>query len=289
MRCASLCGTFRNEMNTLPVNKKIQILSALTEGVSIRGTSRMTGAHIVTILRLLREAGIRCGELMEEKMKGIHPDSVQCDEIWTFIGKKDARLNGNDGPDAGSHFIFVALESKTKLIPCFTLGKRDETTAYRFMSELRRRTIGRYQITTDSFGAYRTAVGLAFNWQVDYGQLVKSYRSNGHQKREGYSPSQFVDLSTKTIFGNPDPKKISTSYVERSNLSMRMGLRRLTRLTNAYSKKRDNLWAALALYFAWYNFGRIHQTLGKTPAMAAGITDHPWTLAEIMGWEDLSK
>lgn len=273
-------------MNILPVERKIQVIQGLLEGASIRSISRMTGCHIVTILRLLREAGIRCGELMDEKMRGIQAESVQVDELWSFVGKKDRRLNGHDNhQELGSQFIFVAMEAKTKLIPCFAVGKRDEATAYRFMMELRKRTIGRYQLTTDAFAAYRLAVGLAFDFNVDYGQLVKTYSGNGHPKAEGYSPSNFVRVNQIAVFGNPDPEKISTSFIERQNLTLRMQMRRLTRLTNGFSKKLENLWSALALHYAWYNLGRVHMSLkGATPAMAAGIAERPWTVSDIMGW-----
>lgn len=274
------------DMNTLPLHKKTMILAALTEGASVRSISRMTGCHIVTILRLLREAGIRCGELMDEKMRGIQAESIQVDELWSFVGKKDRRLNGHDNHKVlGSQFIFVAMEANTKLIPCFAVGKRDEATAYRFMMELRKRTIGRYQLTTDAFSAYRLAVGLAYNFNVDYGQLVKAYTKNGSPKTEGYSPSEFVRVQQIAVFGNPDPEKISTSFIERQNLTLRMQMRRLTRLTNGFSKKLENLWSALALHFAWYNLGRGHMSLkGATPAMAAGIAEKPWTISDIMGW-----
>lgn len=274
-------------MNVLPVERRIQILQGLLEGSSIRSISRLTGTHIVTILRLLREAGVRCAELMDEKMRGIRPEAIQCDEIWTYCKKKDARLTWNDPPEVGSQFVFVALEAQTKLIPCFLLGQRNEMTTYRFMADLRKRTVGRYQITTDAFAPYHSAVALTFGGlNVDYAQLIKSFRRNGHPKAESYSPSKFVRTKPVIFYGNPDPKKISTSYVERQNLSMRTHLRRLTRLSLGFSKKWENLWAMLAVYFCWYNLGRAHLSLGgKTPAMAAGLTDHPWTLAEIMGWE----
>ena len=187
----------------------------------------------------------------------------------------------SDGLDVGDQFIFVAMEAETKLVPCYAVGKRDALTAARFMMDLKRRIRGRVQLTTDAFPAYPDAVELAFGSDVDYAQLIKAFRSNGFT-REVYGPSDIVETVPITIMGNPDKRSISTSYIERQNLTMRMQMRRLTRLTNGFSKKLENLKAALALHFSWYNFGRIHQTLKVTPAMEAGITDHLWSWEEIM-------
>ena len=169
------------------------------------------------------------------------------------------------------------------MVPCFEVGKRDQQTATRFMLNLWERLSGRFQLTTDAFQGYFEAVETVFGADVDFGMLVKSYKSNGTPKREGYTPSDIADIQSMPVSGNPDPHRISTSHIERQNLSLRMSCRRLTRLTTAFSKKLDNLKAALALHFAWYNFGRIHQTLRVTPAMEAGITDHIWTWEEILG------
>ena len=276
---SAICTIFKGEMNRLPISRKVQILTALTEGASVRSVSRMTGAHIVTILRLLGEAGDKAKALMDAKIRDIRAKEIQCDEIWGFVGKKDKRLNGGDGASLGSQFVFVAIEARTKLVPTFVVGKRNLETATRFMLDLRKRVAGRVQITTDAFPVYADAVEVAFGVDCDYAMLIKSYASNGYPKSEGYVPSDFMDTKPITITGNPDPKKISTSYIERT---MRMSMRRLTRLTNGFSKKLENLKAALALHFAWYNFGRVHQTLRVTPAMAAGITGHIWTWEEIL-------
>ena len=179
----------------------------------------------------------------------------------------------------------MAIEAETKLIPCYAVGKRDALTATRFMMDPKRRIQGRVQLTTDAFRAYPDAVELAFGSDMDYAQLIKAFRSNGFT-REVYGPSDIVETVPITIMGNPDKRSISTSYIERQNLTMRMQMRRLTRLTNGFSKKLVNLKAALALHFAWYNFGRIHQTLKVTPAMEAGIADHLWGWEDIMDWSN---
>lgn len=271
-------------MNTLPLDKKILILSALTEGASIRSASRMSGAHIVTVLRLLNETGEKCASLMDTKMRRIRAKNVECDEVWTFCGKKEKNLKPGDSLEMGSQYVFVALESSTKLVPCFAVGKRDQDTATRLLLDLRDRTSGRFQLTTDSFPGFRYAVRYVFGQDgLDYAQLTKQFESNGHPVREGYVPSDFVRTKETIIMGNPDPKKISTSYVERQNLTLRTGMRRFTRLSLGFSRKLENLIAALRLHFVNYNFRAVHGTLKTTPAIAAGITDHIWSWEEILG------
>ncbi len=243
--------------------------------------SRITGVHKVTILRLLKETGEKCEALLDSKMRDIEAKEIQCDEIWTYVAKKEKRRKRTDGPDVGDQYIFVALEAQTKLIPCYAVGKRDGTTATRFMKDLESRLDGRIQLTTDAFPAYPDAVEESFGADVDYAQLIKAFRSNGVH-RDAYAPADIVEMIPITIMGSPDRRSISTSYIERQNLTIRMQMRRFTRLTNAFSKKLDNLKAALALHFAWYNFGRIHQSLKVTPAMEAGITEHLWEWEEIL-------
>ena len=268
-------------MNVVPRDRKITILNALTEGNSIRSIERMTGTHRDTIMRLMRSTGEKCQELLDGKMRDIPAKEMQCDEIWCFVGKKDKRLTPHDGLEKGSQFIFVAMDPNTKLIPCFAIGKRTAATATAFMVDLASRLQNKIQLTTDGFKPYVEAVYTAFDLDVDYGMLSKIYGGNG-AGREGYSPSDFIRTTPERIFGHPDPERISTSYIERQNLTMRMQIRRLTRLTNAFSKKLENLHAALALHFAWYNFMRVHQTLKVTPAMEAGISDYVWDMRDVI-------
>ncbi len=272
-------------MNRLHRSRQVQILSMLTEGVSICAISRITGVHKVTILKLLKETSEKCEALLDSKMRDIPAKEIQADEIWTYVAKKQRKVRSSDGRGVGDQFIFVALEAETKLVPCYAVGKRDALTATRFMMDLRRRIQGRVQLTTDAFRPYPDAVERAFGADVDYAQLIKAFRSNGFT-REVYNPSDIIETIPITIMGNPNKRSISTSYIERQNLTMRMQMRRLTRLTNGFSKKLDNLKAALALHFAWYNFGRIHQTLKVTPAMESGITDHLWGWEDIMDWSN---
>lgn len=273
-------------MNTLKPEKKLAILAALVEGNSIRSTERMTGVHRDTILRLLREVGERCLAILEERMRGFHSSFIEADEIWTYVFKKEGRLTEQDReqhPERGDQYVFVALDAESKLIPTFRVGKRDGQTALAFMEELRRRLAenGRIQLTTDGLNAYIGAVEEAFGSDVDYAQLEKHY--GAVPAGDGrYAPPRVTETVSTVINGNPQPAMICTSYVERQNLTMRMMMRRFTRLTNAFSKKLENLKAALALHFAYYNFCRVHRTLRVTPAMQAGITDRVWGLSELL-------
>lgn len=272
-------------MNKLKREKQLAVISALVEGNSIRSVERMTGVHGDTIMRLLGRVGERCLALLDTHMRAFHSQHLQVDEIWTFVQKKEARLTDQErqGREIGDQYVFVALDAETKLVPSFAVGKRDGETALSFLTELRRRLNGngRIQLTTDGLNAYLGAVEEAFGADVDYAQLVKLYGAvNPGPGR--YSPPRVTETISTPITGNPDPRHISTSYVERHNLTIRMQIRRFTRLTNAFSKRLANLKAALALYFAHYNFVRIHQTLRVTPAMAAGIADKVWRLEELL-------
>lgn len=270
-------------MNVVPKERQIQVLSALVEGNSIRSVERMTGTHRDTIMRLLLRAGEGCARLLDEKMVDLPCRYVQVDEIWTFVRKKQRMLTKREkhNSELGDQYIFVALDAYTKLIPLFQVGKRDGRTATRFMADLQSRLTSRTQLTTDGFEPYVQAVEDAFGADVDYGQLVKIYKSNG-AGRGRYAPPECVEAIPTIINGEPNPYKISTSYIERQNLTMRMSLARLARLSLAFSKKLDNLKAALALHFAWYNFGRVHGSLRVTPAMEAGIAGHIWTMEELV-------
>ncbi len=272
-------------MNQLQPEKQLAVIAALVEGNSVRSVERLTGVHRDTILRLLVRVGERCERLLDERMRGFHSQHLQIDEIWTFCAKKEARLQGPEvfSEELGDQYVFVALDAESKLVPTFAVGKRDGETALRFLTDLRQRLDGngRVQVTTDAFRAYLGAMEETFGADVDYAQLVKLYRAENPGPGR-YSPPRVQETISTPIEGHPDPRHISTSYVERQNLTMRMQMRRFTRLTNAFSKKLANLKAALALHFAWYNFVRVHKTLRVTPAMAAGLTDRVWGLADLL-------
>ncbi len=273
-------------MNRLKPEKKERILSALVEGCSIRSIERMTGVHRDSIMRLLGRVGEGCSRLLEEKMRGLDLHSLQADEIWTFVGKKQKRVRPGDNGHVGDQYVYVAIDADTELVPCFAVGKRDVTTTNSFIMDLKRTLNGnRVHLTTDGYSPYVDAVRRAFGSEIDYGQIMKTYKTNPHAGRDRYRPADFVVLTPIVINGNPDAERMSTSYVERQNLTMRMQLRRFTRLTNGFSKKLENLKAALALHFAWYNFVRVHQSLKTTPAAAAGITHGPWKMSDLLEWE----
>jgi IS1 family transposase len=261
----------------------IRAIQCLIEGCSIRSTERMTGLNRNTIMSLLVLAGNRCAQLMDARMRELPCRRIQCDEIWTYVGKKARHVRKGDPEEFGDQWVYVALDADTKLVPSFVVGKRSIENTSAFMYDLYRR-IGqhRVQLTTDGFPHYRKAVGEAFGTEVDFAQLVKLYGDYGQHGDEKYSPSPIVEVISKVREGNPDPDHISTSYVERQNLTIRMQLRRFTRLTNAFSKKLVNLQAAVALHFAFYNFCRVHTALRVTPAMEAGITNHVWAVAELL-------
>jgi transposase-like protein/IS1 family transposase len=261
-----------------------QALKCLLEGCSIRSTERLTGLNRNTIMRLLIVAGERSARLMNERMREIRPTYLQCDEIWTYVAKKRARVRKGDPVDAGDQWVFVALDEQTKLIPHFEIGKRTRDTTEQFLRGLRWKLAeNRFQITTDGYHFYRSIQSI-FAGLTDFAQLVKLFGDYGqHDTADArYSPPRITEVISKVIDGNPDEEHISTSFVERSNLSMRMGMRRFTRLTNAFSKKLENLQAAVALYFAHYNFCRVHSSLRVTPAMEAGLTDHVWSVGELL-------
>ena len=269
-------------MNTLTLEKKLAIISMMVEGNSIRSVERMTRVHRDTIMRLVVRVGMACERLLDAQMRGLHCKQVQADEIWTYVGKKEKRIRYDDNPElVGDQYVFVAMDSDTKLVPCFRVGKRNAANAWYFVRDLEGRLANRVQLTTDGFRPYKDAVEDAFGANVDYAMLVKVYADSGKADTR-YSPGEIVDVRSIPIIGNPYPNLISTTHIERQNLNMRMQLRRFTRLTNAFSKKLGNLKAALALHFAHYNFCRIHSTLRVTPAMAAGVTERVWELRELV-------
>jgi transposase-like protein/IS1 family transposase len=288
-RCSQCRKTFTesharplDEMR-VPFDKAVMILQLLVEGTSIRSIERVTQVHRDTILRLLVLAGERCARLLDEKMRGLKCNFIQSDEIWTFCFKKQRRVRKADPAEFGDQWVFVAIDAETKLVPSFAIGKRTASTTHDFIQDLSERVTNRIQITTDGFRFYVNAVGRSFGADVDFAQLVKLYGDYGqHDSDAKYSPSPIIEVISKVRQGEPDEDHISTSYVERQNLTMRMAMRRFTRLTNAFSKKLDNLKAAIALHFAYYNFCRVHKTLRVTPCMEAKITDHVWNIAELI-------
>jgi transposase-like protein/IS1 family transposase len=255
----------------------------LVEGNSIRSTERITKLDRNTIMRLLLLAGKKCEAILDAKMRGLRPKHLQIDEIWTFVQKKNRHVRRGDSPEIGDQWVFVAIDAESKLVPCFHVGKRHREDTRAFVCDLYSRIDGRTQVTTDGLNHYRNEVPDAFGSDVDFAQLVKLFGEWGqHDADARYSPSPIVEVISKVRSGDPDPDHISTSYVERQNLTMRTQMRRFTRLTLGFSKKLAHLKAAVALHFAYYNFCRIHSTIRVTPAMEAGITDHIWTLLELL-------
>jgi IS1 family transposase len=244
----------------------------------------MTGASKVTIIRLLESIGAACAEYQDKALRNLSCKRIQCDEIWQFCYAKEKNVpadkQGKFG--YGNVWTWVALDAETKLIPCWRLGTRGAGTAYEFMHDLAARLANRVQLTTDGHRVYLDAVESAFGSEIDYAMLVKLYGNDASEETR-YSPAECIGCRAIPISGNPKVKHISTSYVERQNLTMRMGMRRFTRLTNGFSKKVENHQHALALHYMHYNFCRIHQTLRVTPAMEAGISDHVWSIEEVVG------
>ena len=269
----------------VPQDKALLAVQLLLEGNSIRSTERITGLDRNTIMKVLVLAGEKCNKVMGRLIVNVPVKDVQCDEIWGFIRKKEGHKTTEEvATDAtiGDAYAFVAIERNTKLILNFALGRRDQATTDAFIEGLRLATAPRqFQISTDGFRPYITAIEDALEDRVDYGMLVKQY-SEAPTDEKRYSPAQCTGCKRKKMIGNPDRERISTSHVERQNLTMRMQIRRLTRLTNAFSKKWENHWAALALHFGYYNFCRIHSSIRVTPAMEAGISDHVWDLGELL-------
>lgn len=271
-------------MNKLTTSKRVQIVSALVEGNSIRATCRMTGASKNTVTKLLVELGEACSKYQDQAFKNLPCKLIQCDEIWSFVGAKEKNVpkdkKGRFG--YGDVWTWTALCAETKLVPCWYVGDRNAGAANHFMHDLAGRLANRVQLTTDGHKVYLNAVEKAFGSGIDYSMLIKIYGAAQSEGEVRYSPAQCMGAKKSVISGKPEAKHASTSFVERQNLTMRMSMRRFTRLTNAFSKKVTNHEAAIALHFMYYNFARIHQTLRVTPAMAAGVSDHVWSLEEIV-------
>lgn len=270
-------------MNILPIEKKAQILQLLVEGMSMRAVSRVADVSINTVTKLLEDVGTACAKYQDETLRDLNCKRVQCDEIWGFCYSKEKNVTPeNKGVlGHGDVYTWTGIDSDTKLMVSYMLGKRDAEYANAFMQDLSSRLSNRVQLTTDGHKPYLEAVESAFHGDIDYAMLVKHYGPGSSTDQRRYSPSEFVSAEPRKINGNPDINKVSTSYVERANLTMRMGMRRLTRLTNGFSKKVENLEHAVSLHFMHYNFARIHKTLRVTPAMEASISDHAWSLEDI--------
>jgi IS1 family transposase len=272
-------------MNKLTTEKRCAVVRALTEGCSIRATVRMTGVAKNTVVKLLADLGTACADYQDRTLRNLPCKRLQLDEIWSFVYAKAKNVPADKVGEfgVGDVWTWTAIDAESKLIPSWLIGTRDGDAAKTFVNDLAGRLANRVQITSDGHSAYLQAVEDAFGWDVDYAMLVKIYGAGGGQSETRYSPAVCIGCNKHRVTGNPDPKHVSTSYAERANLSMRMHMRRFTRLTNAFSKKLENHGHAIALYFMWYNFGRIHQTLRCTPAMRAGVTDHVWSVEEIVG------
>ena len=268
--------------NVLPIEKQALIVSALAECNSIRSIERITGVHRDTIMRLGVRVGQGCMKLMDAKMRNLSCTRLEMDEIWGFVGKKQKNVGFEDDPSLGDVWTFCAIDADTKLVPAFMVGKRDKATANAFVEDIAGRMNNRLQISTDGLAAYVDAISGAFGNDVDFAQIIKTY---GHQEvsnNRRYSAPDFVSSEKVAVIGNPDNDLISTSYVERLNATTRLHMRRLTRLTLAFSKKLDNFEAAVGLHFAYYNFVKRHSTVKCTPAMAAGVTAAQWSVEDLV-------
>ena len=270
-------------MNRLPLAKRVAVISALVEGCSVRSTSRLSGVAKGTILRLLAEVGSACARYQDEAIRNVAAQRVQIDEIWSFVGAKQKNLTtANTARGAiGDVWTFVAIEAQTKLVLSWLVGTRDAGCATEFCQDVAGRLSNRIQLTTDGHKMYLSAVEDAFGAGIDYAMLQKIYRSavDGETR---YSPAKCIGCLPQTIAGAPDPAHVSTSYIERQNLTMRMNMRRFTRLTNAFSKKLENHGHSISLFYMHYNFVRVHQSLRVTPAMEAGLTTRTWSIQDIV-------
>lgn len=274
-------------MNKLPIEKRAQILGMLVEGNSMRSTSRMADCSINTVSKLLVDVGSACGAFQDLALRNLPCKRIQVDEIWSFVYSKQRNVPEGMENHAGDIWTWTALCADTKLMCNWMVGTRDAEIAKTFILDLSERLANRVQLTSDGYRLYLNAVEEAFGGDIDYAMLVKIYTGTHEaDSKRRYSPAECKAAIPVTVSGNPDEKHISTSYVERQNLTMRMGMRRFTRLTNAFSKKVENHAHAIALHFMYYNFGRIHKTLRVTPAMEAGLTDHIWSLEDIAALAD---
>jgi IS1 family transposase len=270
-------------MNKLDTDRRAKILHCLCEGNSIRATARLTDSAINTVVKLLCEIGRACSQYQDKTLRNLKCRLLQTDEAWAFVGCKEKNATAEKKAKGhGDVWTWAAIDAETKLIPCWFIGARDASAAYHFMHDLADRLANRVQLTTDGHKAYLSAVEDAFGADIDYAMLVKIYGAAPEDSEVRYSPAICMGTRKGVVTGKPDFKHVSTSFVERQNLTMRMSMRRFTRLTNAFSKKLENHEHAVALHFMHYNFCRIHQSLRVTPAMEANVTDHVWSLEEVI-------
>ncbi len=278
-------------MNRLNATKRAQVSAALVEGTSVNATCRMTGVAKHTVLKLLKDLGCICAELHSRIVRNVKVRRVQCDEIWAFCYAKEKNvpheLRGKFG--YGDVWTWTAIDADTKLVISYIIGTRGSSTGHAFIQDLSKRVANRIQLTTDGHRVYADAVETAFGSAIDYAMLVKLFGNDPAESETRYSPATCIGCRTAVLSGKPDPHHISTSFVERQNLTMRMGMRRFTRLTNGFSKKVENHGHAVALHFFHYNFIRIHKTLRVTPAMEAGIADHVWSFEELVALLDRTE
>ena len=277
------------KMNKLNNERRAQVIAALVEGCSIRATSRMTGVAKNTIIKLLEDVGTACANYQDEVMRGLSCVRLECDEIWSFCFAKKKNVSPEHAGvfGYGDVWTWVAIDPDTKLVPCWHVGRRDAVAANQFMNDLAGRLSSRVMLTTDGLKAYLEAVEGAFGADIDYAMLVKIYGKEQDEVR--YSPAKCIGSYSEVITGDPFPPMISTSMVERQNLTMRMSMRRFTRLTNAFSKKLENHMHAIALHYMHYNFARIHKTLRCSPAMEAGVSKTLWSIGDIVALADNPK
>jgi IS1 family transposase len=272
-------------MNQLSVTQRTRVVAALVEGNSIRSTCRMTGVAKGTVLKLLVDLGSVCAKYQHDNLRNLNCKLIQCDEIWSFCYAREKNIpedkQGQFG--YGDVWTFVAIDADTKLVITWFIGRRDTEDAEDFAWDIKRRMSNRIQLSTDGHHIYHEAIKRVFGYDVDYAQVVKHYGNSYDKYGQVIGYPKCIGAEPKRIRGNPDMEKVSTSYVERQNLTMRMAMRRYTRLTNGFSKKIDNLRYSLALHYMYYNFARVHKSLGSTPAMMAGVTDHAWTIEDIIG------
>lgn len=289
-RCLDCKKTFQADREkplgemTLAMDKALDVLEHLVEGCSVRSTARICKVHHSTVLSLLETVGAKCAALLEKRIVNIPVSNVQCDEIWGFVEQKEAtkKMNGKESDETiGDAYCFIAIERDTKLILAWHLGRRTSADTQIFTEKLADATSGNFQINTDGFKPYHEAIATSLGDRVDFAQIVKVFgKPEGEERR--YSPPQVIEMKKTAIIGNPDIETATTSHVERQNLTVRMSMRRMTRLTNAFSKKWENLSHAYAIQFAYYNFCRVHATIRVTPAMESGLTDHVWSLSELL-------
>ena len=268
----------------LPMDRATMCLKMLLEGVSIRATSRLTGTHKDAIIDLMVTVGQRCERFLKTRIQGVKVSEVECDEMWGFVGMKEkTRERLNRGEEFGDCYAYVAMERNTKLVLTYHVEKRSSEGTWEFINNLYFATSGRFQISTDGYRPYQAAVPLIFNFNVDFSQVIKRFGGNtDNEAGRRYSPANIVSTEITRGCGDPDLDRACTSHSERLNLSLRMQIRRLTRLTNGHSKKWENHAAMLGLYFAWYNFCRKHETIKTTPAVKQGLTDHVWSIEELL-------